>query len=478
MVRPIYLLYLMVFLVISPACGRASDFTDAQRAFSSRSIPERMQLQLYLTAAGYWPAVPNVDFNHRLFDAISRYQADNGLPSTGLLDDSAVNVLRERAAPMLALWQFRSVRHPARGLPIWVPLGLGLRPEPSQKGTIWKNGAGSISIAYDYFDSMSLDGVFLSMLEVLGRRNATIHYKILRGNFFAISATSGENDIYIRFHSEGAGIIGFWLNWYTNLADLHMERVATLMSGSLWSAKTGAPFPSLPAIREPPQPSPPVVASAPASPDGAQAAGSSGTGFFVSDEGLVLTNAHVVEGCSTIIASSGATTFTKADVLAKDVVNDLALLQTGLKPRQTVAIRPAIRIGETVEAFGFPLSDVLSSSGNFTIGNVTALSGIGDDIRFVQVSTPVQPGNSGGPLLDQFGNVVGIVTSKLNAQKIMLVTKGDIPQNVNFAVKAGIIMTFLDANRVILKKAPSAAVMLAPDIADFARDASVFIRCN
>ena len=61
---------------------------------------------------------------------------------------------------------------------------------------------------------------------------------------------------------------------------------------------------------------------------------------------------------------------------------------------------------------------------------------MGDDSRYLQISAPVQPGNSGGPLLDQDGNVVGVVSAKLNALKLMLATNGDIPQNVNFAIKA------------------------------------------
>jgi serine protease Do len=67
------------------------------------------------------------------------------------------------------------------------------------------------------------------------------------------------------------------------------------------------------------------------------------------------------------------------------------------------------------------------------------LVGIGEDGRYLQISTPVQPGNSGGPLLDQSGNVVGVVSAKLNALKMMLATNGDIPENVSFAIRASIV---------------------------------------
>jgi serine protease Do len=141
---------------------------------------------------------------------------------------------------------------------------------------------------------------------------------------------------------------------------------------------------------------------------------SSGTGFFVNGDGLIVTNAHVVEGCGGIrtIADSGASA--DAAVIARDTSNDLAVLRTPLRPAKTALFRTMLRLGEGIEAFGFPLAPLLSTSGNFTQGSVTALAGVGDDSRYLQISAPVQPGNSGGPLLDQSGNVVGVVSAKLN----------------------------------------------------------------
>ena len=94
-----------------------------------------------------------------------------------------------------------------------------------------------------------------------------------------------------------------------------------------------------------------------------------------------------------------------------------------------------------------PCSGYLSSTGNFTLGNVTSLTGMNDDTRYLQISTPVQPGNSGGPLLDASGNFVGVVTEKLNALVMMVVTK-NVPQNVNFAIKSSVAATFLESNSV------------------------------
>ena len=75
------------------------------------------------------------------------------------------------------------------------------------------------------------------------------------------------------------------------------------------------------------------------------------------------------------------------------------------------------------------------------MGNVTALAGLHDDSRYLQVSAPVQNGNSGGLLLDGSGNLGGVVSAKLDAIKVAMAA-GDLPQNVNFAVKSAIVATF------------------------------------
>ena len=115
-----------------------------------------------------------------------------------------------------------------------------------------------------------------------------------------------------------------------------------------------------------------------------------------------------------------------------------------------------------MEAFGYPLSQVLATSGNFTAGIVTALAGIGDDSRFYQISAPVQPGASGGPLLDENGNLIGVVSSKLNFLS-EIKNAGDIPQNVNFAIKASVVANFLQDNAVKFQIGEATQAMKGPN---------------
>lgn len=204
---------------------------------------------------------------------------------------------------------------------------------------------------------------------------------------------------------------------------------------------------------------------------------STGTGFFISEKGHVVTNHHVIDGCTTIRVSAVGGQEATAHILAKDKTNDLAILKTPLVSTAVPALRPQVRLGESVYVFGFPLTGILATSGNFTTGTVTAVSGLGDDTRLVQISAPVQPGNSGGPLLDKFGNVIGVIVSKLNALNIAATTQ-DIPQNVNFAIKTAIATNFLDASNVLPQEAPRTRELSPEAIADLAKLFTVRVNCN
>lgn len=289
-------------------------------------------------------------------------------------------------------------------------------------------------------------------------------------------------DAYVRYHQVGAAGIGFSLYWNHNATDAHIERIATLISGSLWSAVTGAPFtspfnvrPETPEVVAVPGPIQPAPTST--EPKPGPHTTSSGTGIYITADGELITNFHVVQDCWDIQVETGQGTFEVAKLLAKDAANDLALLKVSSKPKSIAALRLAVRLGENVEAFGYPLSQMLATTGNFTTGNVKALAGLGDDSRFFQISAPVQPGNSGGPLLDESGNLIGIVSSKLNFLS-EIKNAGDIPQNVNFAIKSSVAANFLQDNNVKFQIGEASQPMKAPDLADRAKSVSAYIGCR
>ena len=138
-----------------------------------------------------------------------------------------------------------------------------------------------------------------------------------------------------------------------------------------------------------------------------------------------------------------------ARVVAASQSDDLAALRTNVASKASLKLRVGapIRPAEAVMVFGYPLAGALSSTGNTTLGNVTALTGLRDDSRYIQISASVQPGNSGGPAVDESGRLMGVVVSKLNAVAIARST-GDIPQNVNFAIKVSTLANFLEAHNI------------------------------
>jgi tetratricopeptide (TPR) repeat protein len=111
------------------------------------------------------------------------------------------------------------------------------------------------------------------------------------------------------------------------------------------------------------------------------------------------------------------------------------------------------------------------------VGNVSSLAGLRDDSRYLQISAPVQPGNSGGPLLDASGHLVGVVTAKLNALRIAR-SIGDIPENVTFALKAEVARTFLDSKHISYQLARSDQQLLPADVGDIGRPFAVHIECK
>lgn len=205
-----------------------------------------------------------------------------------------------------------------------------------------------------------------------------------------------------------------------------------------------------------------------------------GTGFLVAGE-RVLTNRHVVDGCDRVLVRApDGRNHAAVPPARTDATLDLALLTVPGLSGPVLSFRqdPPLRRGEGVVAYGFPLTGLLSSDAKLTRGEVNGLAGLRDNQDQIQISAPVQPGNSGGPLLDMQGHVVGVVVSKLNAQAVAGRT-GDIAQNINFAVKGERAAAFLRAAGVT----PAAARSTGPerstaDVGEIAERATVFIRCE
>ncbi len=169
--------------------------------------------------------------------------------------------------------------------------------------------------------------------------------------------------------------------------------------------------------------------------------GTSGTGFVISSSGLVITAHHVVDGADDIRVYKGSKSY-DAELVTANKTLDLALLRidAALNPVR-MAPSQSVRLAQSVFTIGFPNTDVQGLSPKVTRGDISSLSGLRDSPRHWQISAPVQPGNSGGPLFDTSGGVIGMVVSTLTAT-----SSGSIPQNVNYALKGDFIRSALKAD--------------------------------
>lgn len=168
-----------------------------------------------------------------------------------------------------------------------------------------------------------------------------------------------------------------------------------------------------------------------------------GTGFYVTTDGVLVTNYHVIDGASTITVTHTDGKQYAARVVRVDPANDIAVLKATVSSTAApMSHQFNAERGDEVFTLGYPLVSLQGQEQKATFGRVNALSGIKDDIRFTQIDVPVQPGNSGGPLFNRKGEVIGVVTATLD-QLVALRASGSLPQNVNFAVKIDYVLPAL-----------------------------------
>ena len=163
----------------------------------------------------------------------------------------------------------------------------------------------------------------------------------------------------------------------------------------------------------------------------------SGSGFFVSKDGHAITNYHVIEGCD-INKLSFKGVQSEVKILAVDKVNDIALLKSNTKPESIFPVSSEdVSLLEDVVVAGFPLGKQISNAIKTHKGVVTALAGAGDNYSYFQTDAAINQGNSGGPILNQKGNVVGIAVQTWVEEGV---------QGVHFGIKSSTLKTFANSN--------------------------------
>lgn len=208
---------------------------------------------------------------------------------------------------------------------------------------------------------------------------------------------------------------------------------------------------------------------------------STASGIVVDDTGDILTNNHAVDHCKSITVKTSTSKPFSVTVAAADPKNDLAILKIAYdaplgEPASFRSQSQPARLGEEVAVIGFPLTGILSSEPKATFGQVNAVAGSHNDYTLLQISAPVQPGNSGGPVLDSAGQVIGVVVSQ--ASLAVVAIAGNVPQNVNFAIRGEVAQIFLAARGIKITTGRYRRPLTTEEIAAVGLKSTVFVQCS
>jgi S1-C subfamily serine protease len=412
--------------------------------------------------------------------AVRDFQRRIGGQPNGVLDQSQIHKLYEDAKSAVEKAGYVYVVDAATGASVALPQALFTATSRIKSGFKYATSDSQIEVVTHQVSDLTLTQMYRSLLDPLDKSG--LMQNSFRGSSFILSWATGNYQTVVRYDDHHGEVRGIKIKFDRNTRSSFYPLAVAMINDFLpFSEPAPLPLLKMPSVKSfSTAPAPGPTPKEPMPPrrrrdSGAAVTISSGTGFVVSSKGHILTNAHVVEDC-TKISTEGQSNLKLVGV---DQRNDLALLL----PPTVGAVRvakfaaEAVRLGEDVAAFGFPLRGILAERLNITTGVVSSMAGLQGDPKFFQISAPVQRGNSGGPVVDFSGRVVGIVTSKLDAIEINRVS-GDLPQVVNFAIRHELAISFMRRNGVEPETSPPGEPIRKTDLASEAAAYTLPITCE
>ncbi|MEM1160979.1 MAG: serine protease [Pseudomonadota bacterium] len=487
----------------APSSGQAGT-AQLSAAEDGWTQAQRIDVQDGLLWAGHYSGLLDGDFGAGTRRAIRAFQADLGASRTGTLTATQIDLLRRKKRQTQADAGFRVVTDDRTGIRIGMPEKIiayqgeedGLHIYRGKSGQPWSELA-LVDVPGSRATLAALYGSLVGPDDAGPDR-----YAVLKDDWFVVSYTKNGTARYSNVRMVGGSMKGFILRWTDEESSL-FPRIAAAMfnsfeavpqvtpsaaqgssvaSGKAGSGKAGDGREARAPIAEGKagdgRTSSPYRETTPQQPDlRRQDLGrepdSTGTGFVVDRRGRILTNAHVIDGCQQITLANGV----PARVIKVNDAIDLALIEAegGTWPRIAAFAPKDVRLNSDVTVIGYPLHGLLGGV-NVTRGSVSALSGLRDNQSQIQITAAVQPGNSGGPVLDNSGSVLGVVQSKLDAVKLAEEI-GDIPQNINFAIRGDVAKEFLFGAGIRFQVASPSTALSPADLADAATQFTVLVSC-
>lgn len=416
----------------------------------SLSDDNRSLLQSQLILAGEYNATVDGQFGPSTYAAITGFQETLGEQPTGVLSRQASAALDSKAAEIFALLGMDIVDDFRGQFTMVVPAGVLTQREETRRGNAYFDPENLVRL--ETINKPYADESYLSLYQTLLTENAnrSITYNTFNNERFVVSGIRSGLPFYIYMYATPSASVGFSMEWdpeYQSLAGMIAIFTASHSYPRAFSAE-------------------PPVSPAPTPEHGVGGTGY-GTGFFVAENGILVTNHHVIDGCSVITVP----TFGRATVVTSNADIDLAVLRLTSPVDHAVArIRAeAAVLGEAVTIIGYPLPDVMASSLSVGTGIVSSLTGLAGEPRWFTTNVGMQPGNSGGPILDELGQVVGVAVARID-DVALLASTGVVAPNFGFAIKNDALLEYLE----IFKLADTAAPRKPLSTRDAVQQAQAF----
>lgn len=449
-----FLRILAVVMVFCSGAGLArADYAASERWFNSLDEEDRAIVQANLVLLGHYDRLIDLEFGPGTFEALVTYQKKSGLRSTGVLSKTQREKLLNEAAQVYSRLGIEPVEDSDLGLSMLLPLKLLEGRAEAARGYLYFSSDGEIEVETERLPHGKRD--FAARFAELSHptNGASVTYKNFGGADFTVSGRNGERFYYSRYYDDGLASVGFSVRWTTRYRTV--GSIVSILLASLSSPLGG------PGDQEP-------------SPLGKSAETySSGSGFFFADKGMIATNYHVAAGCKelTVVGHGRAT------LIRGDEANDIAAVQLESKrsPRWASIRETPPQLAEGVLLLGYPLADILEPSLNVSTGIVSSEDGPAGVPGWFTTNAGVQPGNSGGPLLDASGNVIGMAVAKID-DALLLRRSGTTASNIGFAIKSTKLLEFLE---IFQHSKGTATDPLSPqEVTQLGRDFTVQVMCR